>query len=168
MQRVDSLEKTLMLGGIGGRRKRGQQRMRWLDGRWVWMNSGSLWWTGRPGLLWFMGSQGVGHNWATELNWMLIFLTFYWQVVLYCMTVLQFCLFTYLLMNIWVVCSVGLLSKADIDFFVPLCTRCFMDIHLHFLWQNIRRSGMIRSFHKYVVKFIRNHQTIFQNGCTLL
>ena len=32
MQRVDSLEKTLMLGGIGGRRKRGQQRMRWLDG----------------------------------------------------------------------------------------------------------------------------------------
>ena len=32
MQRVDSLEKTLMLGGIGGRRRRGQQRMRWLDG----------------------------------------------------------------------------------------------------------------------------------------
>ena len=32
MLRVDSLEKTLMLGGIGGRRKRGQQRMRWLDG----------------------------------------------------------------------------------------------------------------------------------------
>ena len=32
MQRVDSLEKTLMLGGIGGRRKRGQQRMKWLDG----------------------------------------------------------------------------------------------------------------------------------------
>ena len=32
MRRIDSLEKTLMLGGIGGRRKRGQQRMRWLDG----------------------------------------------------------------------------------------------------------------------------------------
>ena len=32
MRRVDSLEKTLMLGGVGGRRKRGQQRMRWLDG----------------------------------------------------------------------------------------------------------------------------------------
>ena len=32
MQRVDSLEKTLMLGGIGGRRRRGQERMRWLDG----------------------------------------------------------------------------------------------------------------------------------------
>ena len=33
MKRVDSLEKTLMLGGIGGRRRRGRQRMRWLDGR---------------------------------------------------------------------------------------------------------------------------------------
>ena len=38
MQKVDSLEKTLMLGGIGGRRKRGQQRMRWLDGIANWMH----------------------------------------------------------------------------------------------------------------------------------
>ena len=36
---------------------------------WVWVNSRSWWWTGRPGVLWFMGSQRVGHNWATELNW---------------------------------------------------------------------------------------------------
>ena len=36
---------------------------------WVWVNSGSWWWTGRPGLLWFMGSQRVGHDWSTELNW---------------------------------------------------------------------------------------------------
>ena len=36
---------------------------------WVWVNSGSWWWTGRPGMLWFMGSQRVGHNWATKLNW---------------------------------------------------------------------------------------------------
>ena len=72
MRRVDSLEKTLMLGGIGGRR-RGRQRMRWLNGitrwTWVWVNSGSWWWTGRPGVLQFMGSQRVGHDWATELNW---------------------------------------------------------------------------------------------------
>ena len=33
------------------------------------VNSGSSWWTGRPGVLWFMGSQTVGHDWATELNW---------------------------------------------------------------------------------------------------
>ena len=36
---------------------------------WVWVNSGSWWWTGRPGVLWFMGFQRVGHDWATELNW---------------------------------------------------------------------------------------------------
>ena len=36
---------------------------------WVWVNSGSWWWTGRPGVLWFMGSGRVGHEWATELNW---------------------------------------------------------------------------------------------------
>ena len=36
---------------------------------WDWMNSGSRWWTGRPGVLRFMGSQRVGHDWATELNW---------------------------------------------------------------------------------------------------
>ena len=36
---------------------------------WVWVNSRSWWWTGRPGVLEFMGSQRVGHNWATELNW---------------------------------------------------------------------------------------------------
>ena len=36
---------------------------------WVWVNSGSWWWTGRPGMLRFMGSQSVRHDWATELNW---------------------------------------------------------------------------------------------------
>ena len=36
---------------------------------WVWVNSGSWWWTGRPGVLWFIGSQRVRHEWETELNW---------------------------------------------------------------------------------------------------
>ena len=36
---------------------------------WVWVDSGSWWWPGRPGVLQFMGSQRVGHDWATELNW---------------------------------------------------------------------------------------------------
>ena len=36
---------------------------------WVWVTSGSWWWIGRPGVLRFMGSQRVGHDWATELNW---------------------------------------------------------------------------------------------------
>ena len=41
---------------------------------WVWVDSGSWWWTRRPGVLWFMGSQRVRHNWATKLNWNLIWL----------------------------------------------------------------------------------------------
>ena len=74
MRRADSLEKTLMLGGIGGRRRRGRQRMRWLDGitdsmDMGWVISSSWWWTGRSGMLQFMGSQRVGHDWATEVNW---------------------------------------------------------------------------------------------------
>ena len=74
IRRVNSLEKTLMPGGIGGRRRRGRQRMRWWMASptrwtWVWVTSGSWWWTGTPGMLQFMGSQRVGHNWATELNW---------------------------------------------------------------------------------------------------
>ena len=80
MQRVDSLEKTLMLGGLGGRRRRGRQRKRWLEASptrwtWVWVNSGSWWWTGKPGVLRFMRSQRVRHDWATELNWLCLMTT---------------------------------------------------------------------------------------------
>ena len=38
---------------------------------WVWVDSLSWWWTGRPGMLWFMGLQRVGHDWVTEVNWTL-------------------------------------------------------------------------------------------------
>ena len=83
MGRTDSLEKTLILGKIEGRRRGGQQRVRWLDGMslgklkltqwtWVWVSSRSWWWAGKPGVLQCMGSQRFGHDWATELNWSIV------------------------------------------------------------------------------------------------
>ena len=73
MRRVDSLEDWCWEGlGAGGE---GDDRgwdgwmasLTWWT--WVSVNSGSWWWTGRPGVMRFMGSQRVGHDWATELNW---------------------------------------------------------------------------------------------------
>ena len=74
MQRTDWLEKTLMLGKIEGRRRRGWKRLKWLNDITESMDMGlskprSWWWTGKPGVLQSMGSQRVGHDWATELNW---------------------------------------------------------------------------------------------------
>ena len=73
MRRTDSLKKTLILGKIKSRRKRGRQRMRWLGGI-----TGSMDKSlsklrelviDRPGVVQSMGSQRVGHDWANELNW---------------------------------------------------------------------------------------------------
>ena len=71
MWRTDSFEKTLILGKIEGRR-RGDNRGwdGWMASptqwTWVWVSSACWWWTGRPGVLQSMGSQRVGHDWATE------------------------------------------------------------------------------------------------------
>ena len=69
--RADSLEKTLMLGKMKSKRRRGQQRMTWcmaslFQWTWVWANSWRQWRTGKSGVLQSMGSQRAGHDWATE------------------------------------------------------------------------------------------------------
>ena len=70
MRRADSFEKTLMLGKTeGGRRKDNRGWNGWMASptqwTWVWVSSGSWWWIGRPGVLWFMGSQ----SWIQLHTW---------------------------------------------------------------------------------------------------
>ena len=59
----------LMTGGEGDDREWDGWMASPTQWTWVWVDSGNWWWTGRPGMLWFMGLQRVGHDWATELNW---------------------------------------------------------------------------------------------------
>ena len=71
IQRGDSLEKILMLGKFAGRKRRGQQRLRWLklsptQYAWVWASSVRWRRTGKPGVLQSMGLQRVRHEWTTE------------------------------------------------------------------------------------------------------
>ena len=74
MRGDDSLEKfwcweELGAGGEGDDRGWDGWMASLTQWTWIWVNSGSWWWTGRPGVLRFMGSQRVRQDWATELNW---------------------------------------------------------------------------------------------------
>ena len=143
MRRTDSFEKTLMLGKIEGRRRRGQQRMRWLDGIMDSVDMGlvdsrSWWWIERPGVLQFMGSQRVGHNWATDLNWTEGAYQIKDFLPVHCITFLGKVSFTYRAQ----LCSLrfgngvpllGWLAKSqsqDYGFFM-LLTACFIYIYIY-------------------------------------
>ena len=75
---TDSFEKTLILGKIeDGRRRDDRGWDGWMASptqwTWVWVSSGSWWWTGKPGVLQSMELQWVRHDWATEMNWTELF-----------------------------------------------------------------------------------------------
>ena len=76
LQRADSFEKSLMLGTTEGKRRRGQQRMTWLDGTIDSMDMGlggpQELMMDRPGVQGFMGSKRVRHDWGIELNWTVV------------------------------------------------------------------------------------------------
>ena len=73
MWRTDSLEKILILGKKAGGKGDGRRWDGWMASltRWTWVCTSfrCWWWTGKPGVMRSMGSQRVGLNWATELNW---------------------------------------------------------------------------------------------------
>ena len=89
MQRTDSSEKTLMLGKM---KAGGEGDNRGWDGwmasltqwTWVWVSSGSWWWTGRPGMLQSMGLQRVEHDWATKPNMIITMMNvrYEWMLVI--------------------------------------------------------------------------------------
>ena len=81
MRRANSFETTLMLRKIEGRRRRHYTGWdSWMasltEWTWTWVNSGSWWWTGTPGILQSMGLQRVGHDWVTALNWMYMYILY--------------------------------------------------------------------------------------------
>ena len=141
-----------MLGGIGGRRRRGRQRMRWLDGitnsmDMIWVNSGSWWWTGRPGLLQFMGSQCRTRlrDWTDWTDWLTNYIMdlkiiFYNLFLVYMPVIVDqtFYLFFLIVLN----CSFFFFS-----FF--LAFGFFQDLFFGFLKFEFKKSGF--SFHLFYV-----------------
>ena len=129
MWRTDSLEKTLMLGKIeGGRRRDDRGWDGWMASltRWTWvsLNSGSWWWIGRPGVLRFMRSQRVRHDWATEVNWTdLLWYDVYWKFCLFSNWICSYC---WTFRSSLYILHASTLSTITWKYFFPVCSLPFL------------------------------------------
>ena len=99
---------------------------RWM---WVWVNSGSWWWTGRPGVLRFMGSQRVGHDWVTDLIWTVFLLAFLRILSLYINSIVTSAIHECFTFSFPIRCLL---------FFLPKC--CGLDFQCYINYENESES----------------------------
>ena len=145
---------------------------------WVWVNSGSWWWTVRPGMLQSMGSQRVRHDWAAELSWTeLIFIQnglFLWDCKIYsfflifCFSVLFQCscsIFSTspsLFQNMWVVspCQLSALSDHSCKYLWTHDWVLYLTFHNSYLgegsvrWRWEKKGGGVYWFHSQILSLI--------------
>ena len=120
---------------------------------WVWVNSWSLWWTRRPGVLWFMGSQRVRHNWVTELNW-IGRLSLARECIKLCIPLINICEDDYK-RNQWElrrICLSDKCVKSNARWYESDCNVWVESMwYLCLLWQIILQDNISWIFHPYAI-----------------